>query len=113
MGQVSITVNGRDYQIACDDGEEEHLSYLAKYIKHHVDDLVQSIGQVGEARLILMAALIMADELSEAYTELDEARARLDGKGASAGAEREATAAADIEGLAERLEGIAARVENS
>ena len=71
MGQVSITVNGRDYKIACDDGEEEHLAYLASYISHHADDLVGSAGQVGEARLLLMTALVLADELSTAFSELD------------------------------------------
>ena len=72
MGQVNITVNGREYQIACGDGEEEHIEQLAAYINHHAGELVQQAGQVGEARLLLMTALVLADELSEAFAELDE-----------------------------------------
>ena len=104
MAQVSISVNGRDYQIACEDGEEEHIAYLAQYINHHVDNLVESVGQVGEARLLLMAALVLADELSEAYSELD------DQKGV---AEEDDAGAALMEALTERLENVAARMEKS
>ena len=46
MGQVNITVNGRDYQIACGDGEEEHIEQLAAYINHHASELVGQAGQV-------------------------------------------------------------------
>jgi len=108
MAQVTIRVNGRDYQIACEDGEEEHLDYLAKYINHHVDSLAGRVGQVGEARLLLMAALQLADELSEAFAELDEIKT--DG----APSPRDDTGAlAAIESLTERLERIAARLENA
>ena len=104
MAQVSISVNGRDYQIACEDGEEEHIAYLAQYINHHVDNLVESVGQVGEARLLLMAALVLSDELSEAYSELDDLKS---------GAEEDDAGAALMEALTERLENVAARMEKS
>ena len=108
MAQVTIRVNGRDYQIACQDGEEEHIDYLAKYINHHVDALVGRVGQVGEARLLLMAALQLADELSEAFSELDEFKA-----GNAPPAPSDDGALAVIENIAERLERIAARLESA
>jgi cell division protein ZapA len=104
VAQVSISVNGRDYQIACEDGEEEHIAYLAQYINHHVDNLVESVGQVGEARLLLMAALVLSDELSEAYSELDDLKSE---------AEEDDAGAALMEALTERLENVAARMEKS
>ena len=115
MGQVSITVNGRDYQIACDDGEEEHIEYLASYINHHTDDLVGRAGQVGEARLLLMTALVLADELSAAYLELDELRG-VDGGGAGltrASASDDGAAWEALESLLKRLEHVAERLESA
>lgn len=108
MAQVSIAVNGRDYQIACEDGEEEHIAYLAQYINHHVDNLVESVGQVGEARLLLMAALVLADELSEAYSELDEFKTSADGKSGE-----DDGSVALMQALTERLELVAARIESA
>jgi cell division protein ZapA len=71
MAQVNLQINGRDYLIACEDGEEKHLTFLAKYINGQVEGLVESVGQVGEARLLLMASLMVADELAETSQELD------------------------------------------
>ena len=55
MGQVRITLNGRGYDIACDDGQEEHVMRLANALSERVNQLVTANGQVGEARLLLMA----------------------------------------------------------
>ena len=63
MGQVRITLNGRGYDIACDDGQEEHVMRLANALSERVNQLVTANGQVGEARLLLMAGLLMADDL--------------------------------------------------
>ena len=86
--------------MACEDGEEDHLVHLAEYINRHVNDLVDTVGQVGEARLLLMSALVIADELADAYRKLD------DQTGASDGDDE------PLSGLATRLEGIAARLES-
>ena len=51
MGQVRITLNGRGYDIACDDGQEEHVMRLANALSERVNQLVTANGQVGEARL--------------------------------------------------------------
>jgi cell division protein ZapA len=67
-------VNGRAYTVACDDGEEDHLKELAGIVDEKVRELLSSVGQVGDQRLLLMASLLMADELHEAVTRLDECK---------------------------------------
>jgi cell division protein ZapA len=63
MGQVQATINGRSYQLNCADGQEQRLSELAKFVGKKVDELAKEFGQVGDIRLLLMAALMTADEL--------------------------------------------------
>lgn len=101
MAQVDVTVNGRSYRIACDDGQEGHLTELAAFVDGKVAELVAALGQVGDARLLVMASLLIADELSETYAALRE------GQG-SASVEAHEAAAANR--LAERIERIAARL---
>jgi cell division protein ZapA len=66
MGQVTVQINERAYTVACGDGEEAHLKDLAAHINQHMSALAREVGQVGETRLLLMAALLVADELFEA-----------------------------------------------
>ncbi len=77
MGQVVVTLNGRTYRLECNEGEEAHLLGLAEYIGAHVDDMRRKFGQVGDDRLILMASLLVTDELWAMRTELDNLRAHL------------------------------------
>ena len=62
---VEISVNSHIYKIACEEGQEEHIQNLAKFINNEVDQLVSSVGQIGEARLLLMTCLIIADKLKD------------------------------------------------
>ena len=66
MGQVAITVNGRSYRFDCGDGEEPRLQELAEYVKSRMETLAREHGNVGEERLLLMAALTIADDLWDA-----------------------------------------------
>ena len=66
MGQVTVPVNGRSYTVTCDDGQEGRIRRLAQYVDAKVGEFVGTVGQVGEARLLLLAALVIADELSDA-----------------------------------------------
>jgi cell division protein ZapA len=100
MGQVIVPVNGRSFKITCDDGQEPRIRRLAQYVDAKVAEFVSSIGQVGEARLLLLAALVIADELSDARDELQHQRSR-------AG---DATANG-VQGMTQRVEAIAERVE--
>lgn len=72
MGQIAITVNGRSYRFDCGEGEEARLSELAAYVKERVEELARQFGRAGEDRLVLMAALLIADELWDARAALAE-----------------------------------------
>lgn len=78
MGQVSVSLNGRAYLLECDDGEEEHLLKLAETLEAQIKTLKARFGQIGDERLMLMAGLMVADELAETRAKLDEVNATLD-----------------------------------
>lgn len=107
MAQVDVTINDRSYRIACDDGQEGHLTRLASYVDERVQELVASVGQVGDARLLVMASLLIADELSEAVESL----ATLQDKRHSTPVATEEDVAEAMESLADRIERIAAKLE--
>lgn len=77
MSNVQIDINGRRYGIGCDDGQEEHITKLARHFDNHVRNLAQSVGQIGEQRLFLMAALLLADESHDLKMRLDQTEAEL------------------------------------
>ena len=68
MAQISIRVGGRNYPISCRDGEEDHLLRLAALIDRKCKEATEALGVMPEPRLLLTAALLLADELSEART---------------------------------------------
>lgn len=96
MSQVEITINGRQYRVACEDGQETHLTNLANYFDDKMMSLVKQVGQIGDTSLMVMAGLLIADELSDANQELADAR--------NAG---EAEYAGQLNALAERIEQLA------
>jgi len=110
MGQVSVPVNGRSFTITCDDGQEPRIRRLAQYVDAKIAEFVGNIGQVGEARLLLLAALVIADELSDANDALQQERNRAQTGAAETIAAADATANG-IQGIAKRVEAIAARLE--
>ncbi|WP_426163748.1 cell division protein ZapA [Sandarakinorhabdus sp. DWP1-3-1] len=63
MGQVIVDIGGRSYPLSCRDGDEAHLAELAAGIATKADGLTRSLGAMSESRLLLMAALMVADEL--------------------------------------------------
>jgi cell division protein ZapA len=107
MANVAVTVNGRTYDLTCNDGQEPHLRELSGDIAGRVDELVKTIGQAGESRLLLMVGLLLADELADANAEID----RLQREQGRASAVDEAAIAASLEKLAKQIHDIAARVE--
>jgi cell division protein ZapA len=104
MGKVHIVVNNRGYDVACDDGQEGQVTELGQDLAHRIDKVAHAVGQIGDARLLLMAALLISDELATAKKEL----LRLAGD--RSGAEEDKLAES-IERLASRVEAIAARLE--
>ncbi len=78
MGQVSVTLNGRTYRLECGDGEEAHLIALSEHLGSHVDTMKRKFGQIGDDRLILMAALMVTDEFWEMRRQVEKLRQALD-----------------------------------
>jgi cell division protein ZapA len=117
MPQLAITINGRSYQIACEDGQEKHLSELGAYLDKRIKDLVGSVGQIGDTRLLVMASLLIADELSELYDDMDALRAESaakDGARTDNGAgnsDADAALAGRLDSATRAIEDIAARLE--
>ncbi len=70
MAQVTVEVNGRPYTVGCEDGQEQHLLDLAKMFDQQVRHVSADMGQLGDTRLFLMGALLLADELSDAKSRL-------------------------------------------
>jgi len=65
MGQVTVTIAGKVFRMACDDGQEAHLEGLAAAVDRKIGDLRGAFGEIGDQRLTVMAAITMADEASE------------------------------------------------
>jgi cell division protein ZapA len=74
MSQISVEVNGRPYAVGCEDGQEAHLMELARMFDHQVRQVSQDMGQLGDTRLFLMGALLLADELADARARLAQAQ---------------------------------------
>ncbi len=65
MGEVTVTVNGNQYRLACRDGDETRIETLAADIDRRAREIARQIGAQGEARLMLLVALLLADELAD------------------------------------------------
>ena len=99
MSNVTVTIGGRHYTVACAAGEEQHIEMLGRAIDGKLGDLNLS-GQ-SEARTLLFAALLLADELHETQS------------GGAAGTPDGGETAEALERLAERLEDLAERLEDA
>lgn len=74
MAQLTIKLNGYAYNVGCEDGQEAHLMEMARQVEHRVENIKALGGQSGEGRLLLLAALLMADELHDTAIELNSMR---------------------------------------
>ena len=73
MAQVTLRINGYAYTLGCQDGEEDHLHAMAAEVDKRIDSVKASAGPSGEARMLVIAALLMADEVYEMRKKLDAA----------------------------------------
>ena len=106
MAQVNVEVNGRPYAVGCQDGQEAHLQELAKLFDHQVRQVSQDMGQLGDTRLFLMGALLLADELSDARQRLAAMQSDIS-RLQSERARIETRAVTALEGAANRIEKLA------
>jgi cell division protein ZapA len=119
MGQVNTSIAGRQYRLACEDGQEEHLLGLAKELETRIIDLRRKFGEIGDTRLTVMAALMLADESAEARAKQrkleDELAAFEETREASAARTRQASDAVvgAFHSAAERIESITRKLNQT
>ena len=77
MAQVNLSVNGRTYRVACDDGEEDHVAELGARFEGAIQELRGALGEIGDQRLMLMAGILMTDRLDEAERKLGRAEGEI------------------------------------
>jgi cell division protein ZapA len=105
MSQVSVTIDGRKYRLACNEGEEARLESLAGLIDDKIGEMRASFGEIGDQRLVIMAALTIADSLAEARDAAAAEHKRLE-----AADERARALASSLDELGSRIEQVAARL---
>lgn len=116
MAQVTVTIDGKNFRMACEAGQEEHLVALAGRFDRYIGHLKESFGAIGDQRLTVMAGIMIMDELSELQKraagmegEIAALKAARDGALAEAdGLNREAAGA--LGGLADRMEVLAGKL---
>jgi len=112
MPQVTVTINGRQFRMACEDGQESHLLRLAQDLDQRIEKLRATFGEIGDTRLTVMAALTVADELADVsgkLRRLEENLASLQDARAASAERAEATqaaVAAALNSAAERIEQV-------
>ena len=118
MSQVSVTINGRQFRMACEDGQEEHLTSLARELDARIADLRSKFGEIGDLRLTVMAALTIADELNEMRSRIKtlehELAAAQDVQAAAANRDEtvQAAVAAALASAAERIERVTKKLNH-
>lgn len=118
MAEVSLTIGGRAYRLACRDGEEADLRAAGGLLESRVASLMQAHGAVAEPRLLLMAALLLSGELLEERSNGARLTPGLkavpdSGQEGFSGANAAAIDLAGLEALARRAEALAQRLEEA
>lgn len=119
MSEVSVTINRRQFRMACEDGQEGHLINLAHEVDTRISGLRTKFGEIGDTRLTIMAAITVADELAEAglrIKRLEEELAALQDARVVASDRTEAaqaSVAAVLSTAAERIESITKRLNQT
>lgn len=114
MGQVSVKIAGRTYPVACKDGEEERVEQLAAHVAAKADQLQTQLGQMPEPRMLLLSAIMIADELFDQTANGGVAPSSTAPPSAAANdlGAVEAKAAAALQRAADRVESLAAALED-
>ena len=119
MAQVIANIAGRQFRLACEDGQEDHLQALAKDIDQRIIDLRRKFGEIGDTRLTVMAALMVADELAETMHKMrrleEDVTALQDARLVAADRAKAASDAVvgAFNSAAERIEGITKKLNQT
>ncbi len=112
MAHVNVTINDRQYRMACEDGQEHHLARLANDLDRRIADLRGTFGEIGDARIVIMAALMLIDELAEQRRRLHRIETELTGLQHARAADLERATAIE-EGIGAALAATAERIEKA
>ena len=116
MATVTVTIDGKAYRMACDEGQEEHLSGLADRFDRYVTHLKGSFGEIGDQRITVMAGIMVMDELNELQKRMQgleneaEALRRSRDEALSRADKSEAALTIAVSSAAERLQVLAKRI---
>jgi cell division protein ZapA len=119
MAQVNVTINGRHYRMGCEDGQEEHVAKLAQEIDDRIEMLRGAHGEIGDQRLTVMAALTVADELTESGRRIrrleEEIAALQDARvvAAERAQQNQAAVVTALNSAAERIEDVTRQINQS
>jgi cell division protein ZapA len=119
MAHVTVTINGRNYRMACEDGEERHLMKLAEDFERRIQELRGNFGEIGDSRLVVMAALTFGDDLADTARKVRELEGEIgrlrEARTASADHAKatEAAVSAALNAAAERIERVAKGLNQS
>lgn len=107
---VSVTIAGRQYRMACDEGQEDHLVRLAYDIDTRISQLRTAFGEIGDQRLVVMAAITISDELAEARNRIRALESDIEGQRDARASALARIEASELE-VARAIEDVAARIE--
>lgn len=119
MAQVTVTIDGKGYRMACEEGQEQHLESLAQNFDRYVGHLKGQFGEIGDLRVTVMAAIMVMDELSEATRRVTQLEQDIESmksqrEGAVAVAERSDQALAGmLSELTTQVKSIAAKLNGN
>lgn len=111
MSEVNLVINGRNYSVSCDDGQEQRLMDLAHYVDQRMKDIAKSGAANSEMHLLVLTSLILADEIFELKDNLGTLDDELNG--ADSYKNQEAVIASAIDQLADRIDHIATRIQKA
>lgn len=110
MATVEVQINGRQYPLNCEPGQEGRLRGLAAYIDRRIGELSSAHGNIGDTRLLLLTSLLIADELSDAFDEIKRLRNALNGQQGPNDPASDEAAAAALDQATTRLDALAGRL---
>jgi len=113
MADVDVEVTGRRYKLSCRDGEEDHLRALVRMVDGKASELTSALGDMTEARTLLLSALLLADELNDMRASASASVARSEAQTPPAAPEIDPAYAVAIERIAERVERLADQIERT
>lgn len=111
MAEVNITINGRNFGISCEDGQEQRVQDLSSYVDGRLKDIARAGAATNESHLLVLTSLLLADEIYDLRNETAAANANL--QNAQADQTDEAAVAHAIEDLASRIDRIASRIQSA